>query len=89
MINNIPLFPHNFLGHHFPIQIVKYSFLQRLFLFVFSVLFVSVVVFVATAAYVFSDSRSLLFPSIKLYQPSFLYAYTALLMQGGVVQVRE
>ena len=56
-------------------------------LFLFAVLFLSVVVFVCTAAWVFSDRRRLLLPSIRLYHPSFLYAYVALIMQGGVVQV--
>lgn len=53
------------------------------------VLFLSVVVFLCAASYVLSDNRRQLITSVKLYQPSFLYAYLALLMQGGVVQVRR
>ena len=53
----------------------------------FPVLFLSVFVFVSTAAWVFSDRRRLLIPSVRLYHPSFLYAYLALTLQGGVVQV--
>ena len=57
--------------------------------FLVSVLFLSVAVFLVTSSYFLSDSRRLLITSIRLYQPSFLYAYAALLMQGGVVQVRQ
>ena len=53
------------------------------------VLFLSVLVFLATSSYVFSDDRRHLISSVKLYQPSFIYAYLALFMQAGVVQVRN
>ena len=62
--------------------------LNNLFIwFSFPVLFVSVLVFCATAFWVLSDNRRRLIQSVRLYQPSFLYAYLALLMQGGVIQV--
>ncbi len=48
-----------------------------------------VLVFVVTASCVLSDSRvSLVSDAIRPYHPSMLYAYLALILQGGVVQVR-
>jgi hypothetical protein len=29
----------------------------------------------------------ILFPTIKLYEPTFLYSYCALIIQGGILQV--
>lgn len=52
-----------------------------------TVLFLSVLVFLVTSTYFFSDNRRMLFTSVRFYQPSFLYAYVALIMQGGVIQV--
>lgn len=37
--------------------------------------------------YVVNDSKMMLFPSIRLYQPTFLYSYCAIILQGGVLQV--
>lgn len=51
-----------------------------------AVLFVSVMVFLGTSLYVVTDNRRQLISSVRLYQPSFLYAYLALFMQSGVVQ---
>ncbi|XP_035211655.1 CD151 antigen-like [Stegodyphus dumicola] len=50
------------------------------------VLLVSVVAFVSTAAWIVSDFRMSLFPSIDLRHPSLLYAYLALALQGGILQ---
>ena len=36
---------------------------------------------------ILSDNRRQLVNSVQLYQPSFLYAYVAIFMQGGVIQV--
>ena len=47
-----------------------------------------VVVFLVTACYVLSDERMrLVSDSLRPYHPSMLYAYLALIIQGGVVQV--
>ncbi|PRD33619.1 UNVERIFIED_CONTAM: Uroplakin-1b [Trichonephila clavipes] len=50
------------------------------------VLLVSVVAFVSLAAWIVSDFRMSLFPSIDLRHPSLLYAYLALSLQGGILQ---
>ncbi len=49
-----------------------------------------VVVFLATCWYVLWDGRLRLVAgdSLRPYHPSMLYAYLALTLQGGVVQVR-
>lgn len=52
-----------------------------------AVLFLSVLVFCCAATYILTDSRRQLVTSVRLYHPSFLYAYVALLLQGGVIQV--
>ena len=79
------VFHRTILVHHYK----SFSSLLFLFLFFLSflVLFVSVLVFSATASWILSDNRRRLIQSVRLYQPSFLYAYLALLMQGGVIQV--
>jgi hypothetical protein len=46
-----------------------------------------VLVFCCAAFYILSDGRRQLVSSVQLYHPSFLYAYVAILVQGGVVQV--
>ncbi|XP_042896664.1 tetraspanin-9-like isoform X2 [Parasteatoda tepidariorum] len=50
------------------------------------VLLVSVVAFVSIAAWIISDFRMSLFPSIDLRHPSLLYGYLALALQGGILQ---
>ena len=52
-------------------------------------LFMGVVVFLATCWYVLWDGRLRLVAgdSLRPYHPSMLYAYLALTLQGGVVQV--
>ena len=79
------VFLRTILVHHYK----SFSSLLFIFLFFLSflVLFVSVLVFSATASWILSDNRRRLIQSVRLYQPSFLYAYLALLMQGGVIQV--
>ena len=78
------VFLRTILVHHYK----SFSSLLFIFLFLsFLVLFVSVLVFSATASWILSDNRRRLIQSVRLYQPSFLYAYLALLMQGGVIQV--
>ncbi len=53
-------------------------------------LFLGVLVFLCTACFVLSDGRlRLVSEHIRPYHPSFLYAYLALLLQGGIVQVRR
>lgn len=39
------------------------------------------------ASLILSDNRRQLVTSVQLYQPSFLYAYLAIFLQGGVIQV--
>lgn len=50
------------------------------------VLLVSVMVFVALAAWALSDFHMALFPSVRFHQPTFVYAYLALVLQGGILQ---
>ncbi|XP_076361782.1 tetraspanin-9-like [Tachypleus tridentatus] len=50
-------------------------------------LFLSVLIFVSLAAWTFTDYRMTLFPTISLYHPTFVYAYLALILQGGIIQV--
>ncbi|XP_013783892.2 tetraspanin-14-like [Limulus polyphemus] len=50
-------------------------------------LFLSVLIFVSLAAWTFTDYRMTLFPTISLYHPTFVYAYLALILQGGILQV--
>ncbi|CAH1402770.1 unnamed protein product [Nezara viridula] len=53
-----------------------------------ALLFVSVIGFVTVACRVLiSDPRRLLFPGLSLWQPSFLYAYLALIFQSGFLQI--
>ncbi|XP_076325967.1 tetraspanin-9-like [Tachypleus tridentatus] len=49
-------------------------------------LFLSVVIFVSLAAWTFSDYRMSFFPTIRLHHPTFIYAYLALILQGGILQ---
>ena len=58
------------------------------FPFLFPVLFISILAFCAAGSLILSDNRRQLLHSVQLYQPSFLYAYLAIFMQGGVIQVR-
>ena len=58
------------------------------FPFLFPVLFISILAFCAAGCLILSDNRRQLLHSVQLYQPSFLYAYLAIFMQGGVIQVR-
>ncbi|KAF0287566.1 Tetraspanin-1 [Amphibalanus amphitrite] len=51
------------------------------------VLLVSVLLFVAVGSSIFSDARMSLVSGVRYYQPTFLYAYAATVLQGGVVQV--
>ena len=51
-------------------------------------LFISILAFCAAGSLILSDNRRQLLHSVQLYQPSFLYAYLAIFMQGGVIQVR-
>ena len=55
----------------------------------FPVLFASVLVFTVTSLWILSDKRRQLITAIRLYHPSFLYAYLALPIQSGVVQVSK
>lgn len=49
-------------------------------------LLLSVLAFVALAAWILSDFHMALFPSIQMHQPSLLYAYLAVAFQGGILQ---
>ena len=74
-----------------PTQVVCTTMTKMLyFFFPFPVLFMGVVVFLATCWYVLWDGRLRLVAgdSLRPYHPSMLYAYLALTLQGGVVQVR-
>lgn len=51
------------------------------------VLLISVLLFVAVGSYVFGDARMSLVTSVRYYHPTFLYAYAATVLQGGVIQV--
>ena len=53
----------------------------------FSVLFASVFVFSCAGFYILNDGRRNLVSTVQLYHPSFLYAYLAILVQSGIVQV--
>ena len=61
--------------------------LYMTFSFYFSVLFISILAFCAAGSLILSDNRRQLLNSVQLYQPSFLYAYLAIFIQGGVIQV--
>uniref|UniRef100_A0A1W7R9G0 Tetraspanin-1 n=1 Tax=Hadrurus spadix TaxID=141984 RepID=A0A1W7R9G0_9SCOR len=50
------------------------------------VLLVSVLIFIVLAIWVVTDIRMALFPSIQLHQPTLIYAYFALALQGGILQ---
>ncbi|XP_074594579.1 uncharacterized protein LOC141849961 [Brevipalpus obovatus] len=49
-------------------------------------LFCSTIVFIILFLWTASDFRLSLFPSITFYQPTFIYAYAALILQAGVLQ---
>lgn len=50
------------------------------------ILLVSVLIFIVLAVWVITDIRLALFPSIQLHQPTLIYAYFALALQGGILQ---
>lgn len=50
-------------------------------------LFAATLFFLITFAWLAADSRLPLFPSIKMYHPTIIYAMLALLVQAGIVQV--
>ncbi len=50
-------------------------------------LFASVFVFSCAGFYILNDGRRNLVSTVQLYHPSFLYAYLAILVQSGIVQV--
>jgi hypothetical protein len=54
-----------------------------------AVLFISVVAFALAFVTVLSDHRRSLVPAARLYHPSFVYAFFAIPLQAGVVQVRS
>ena len=45
------------------------------------------IIYMFAFIYVLNDTKMMLFPSIRLYQPTFLYSYCAIILQGGVLQV--
>ena len=45
------------------------------------------IIYMFAFIYVLNDTKMMLFPSIRLYQPTFLYSYSAIILQGGVLQV--
>lgn len=49
-------------------------------------LLLSVIIFVSLAALTFSDYRMAFFPTIRFHHPTFIYAYMALILQGGILQ---
>ncbi|XP_075680601.1 uncharacterized protein LOC113791597 [Dermatophagoides pteronyssinus] len=49
-------------------------------------LFIGTFIYVVAFITVITDSRLSLFPNIRLYHPSFIYAYLAIIIQGGLVQ---
>lgn len=51
-------------------------------------LFLGTLVYTIAFLSVISDERLNFFPNIRLYQPSFIYSYCAILVQGGLLQVR-
>jgi len=68
-----------------PMKSMKY---YRLWIYTCNaVLFVSVLSFCVAGSIILSDNRRQLVTSVQLYQPSFLYAYLAIFLQGGVIQV--
>ncbi|XP_076371207.1 tetraspanin-11-like isoform X2 [Tachypleus tridentatus] len=50
------------------------------------ILLFSVLIFVCLAAWICSDHHMVLFPYIRFHQPILVYAYFALILQGGVLQ---
>lgn len=52
-------------------------------------LFIGTFIYVVAFITVITDSRLSLFPNIRLYHPSFIYAYLAIIIQGGLVQVNN
>ncbi|XP_076307877.1 tetraspanin-14-like isoform X2 [Tachypleus tridentatus] len=46
----------------------------------------SVLIFVSLAAWILSDHHMALFPYIRYHQPTLVYAYFALALQGGILQ---
>ncbi|CAM1319543.1 Uncharacterised protein g7242 [Pycnogonum litorale] len=49
-------------------------------------LLLSVIVFISTTIWILSDPKISLVPGVRLYHPSFIYAYIALFVQGGILQ---
>lgn len=50
-------------------------------------LFLGTLVYSIAFLSVIGDERLSFFPAIRLYQPSFIYSYCAILVQGGLLQV--
>lgn len=50
-------------------------------------LFLGTLVYTVAFLSVIGDERLSFFPAIRLYQPSFIYSYCAILVQGGLLQV--
>ncbi|CAG2161592.1 unnamed protein product [Oppiella nova] len=49
-------------------------------------LLVATLIYLIAFICVLNDDKMMLFPSIKLYEPTFLYSYCAIILQGGVLQ---
>ena len=62
---------------YYRVWIYSSSLLLFLATFIYAVAFLTVIV----------DERLNFFPNIRLYQPSFIYSYCAILVQGGLLQV--
>ena len=97
-LSDVPNSPNQFLDLDFFCHFLQqhcssfkwdYKRIKFLFLYLFSVLFVSVLSFCVAGSIILSDNRRQLVNSVQLYQPSFLYAYLAIFLQGGVIQVRN
>ncbi|RWS25401.1 tetraspanin-1-like protein, partial [Leptotrombidium deliense] len=50
------------------------------------VLLVSTLVFLFLSIWITTDFHMSLFPSVRMYDPSILYGYFAVLLQGGIIQ---
>lgn len=50
-------------------------------------LFLGTLIYTIAFLSVIGDERLSFFPAIRLYQPSFIYSYAAILVQGGLLQV--
>lgn len=51
-------------------------------------LFLGTLIYLVAFLTVISDTKLIFFRNIRLYQPSFVYCYLAILVQGGILQVR-